>query len=264
MDESSELLVDTLLAEGGLEADELEATTPEASPALVPVESNDPAMTDPDWTKFVMTQFEDDEIYDGWPTTDGLRRVAQKLLGPITRSMPRTIQAPNAANGYHAIVEWELEISWERREPQGPERLPHIRVFGEVGDVSMANTDYPFCLHAAPSAATKAEGRALRKALGLKQVYAAEEMKNQTDDKPDGRLINASQFSFIDMKCHDLNINAVALLNSGSTKYAKLQDIPHATAVKIFEWFNKVQIGTVKLPENLKGYQAGWRQQAGV
>ena len=116
----------------------------------------------------------------------------------------------------------------------------------------MANTISPYFLHSAACAATKAEGRALRKALNLKCVYAAEEMKDQPEDTMDTkRLINTSQFSFLDMKCHDLNINAVALLNSGKEKYNPLTDMPYEKALKIFDYLNQIQTGMKKLQKIL-------------
>ena len=50
-----------------------------------------------------------------------------------------------------------------------------LRTFAEVADVWHGNTDDLFCAHPVATACTRAEGRALRKALKLR-VLAAEEL----------------------------------------------------------------------------------------
>src|SRR5690349_16712974 len=74
----------------------------------------EPEMDDPKWTAHVMKHILPDELFDGYPVVDGLRRVATKLLGPIISSKPKTVQAPSSSNGFCATVEWELVIMWER------------------------------------------------------------------------------------------------------------------------------------------------------
>lgn len=223
-----------------------------------------PDMDDIRWTEYVMKQFnQSTEMYDGYPVVDGLRRVATKLLGPIISSKPRTVQAPTSANGFCATVEWELTILWERDD----ELKPHQRVFGDVADVNPNNTEHPFCLHAAACAATKAEGRALRKALMLSRIHTAEEMMDAPEDTGDsGRKITDSQMTFLTMKGHDLDINIGKMLEATAKKnnYPSIKDIPYHKAVLMFNWICQVQQGVKTIPAEMKGFDPEWRKTLGV
>lgn len=219
-----------------------------------------PFMHDVAWTEYVMKHFKDDEIFDGYPTVDGLRRVATKLLGPIISSVSRVVQAPTSANGMHATVEHTVTFRWDDNWS-----LDDKRTFQDVADVCPMNTELPYVLHSAATAATKAEGRALRKALQLRRVLAAEEMMDTPKYNDDNKhLITDSQLCFIDKMCYDLKINAVSLLNSGKEKYKSVRDVPYNKAVEICHYLNQVQIKTKTLPENLSGYDPDWKKKAGV
>jgi hypothetical protein len=241
------------------EAEQSLPTAPSGSDEVATV----PDMTDPGWTEYVMKQFEEHEFYDGYPVVDGLRRVAAKLLGPIISSKSKTVQAPTATNGLHATVEWELVFLWMRDDELGP----HQRTFCDVSDVSNLNTESPFCLHAAACAATKAEGRALRKALMLSRVHTAEEMMDVPEDTGEsGRKIMDSQLTFINMKCHDLDIDAMKMFAASMKKngYKTIRDIPYQKAVEAFHWLNQCQIGTKKIPDEIRGYDPDWRKKAAL
>src|SRR5579883_2274974 len=60
-----------------------------------------PKQTSRDWTPFVLSKLEDDEIFDGCPTVEGLRRVTEEYFGEVLESTSRVVQAPNAQNGFH-------------------------------------------------------------------------------------------------------------------------------------------------------------------
>ena len=47
-----------------------------------------PAYGSEDWNEYVMSKFENGELFDGNPTCAGLRRVAEELLGTIVVSRP--------------------------------------------------------------------------------------------------------------------------------------------------------------------------------
>jgi hypothetical protein len=211
-----------------------------------------PDMTDPEWSDYVLGQFTEDEIYKGNPTTDGLRRVAQKLLGTIIKSISHVIQAPTPANDNHATVEHSITIWWDNQP--GDER-----VFQDVADVYAGNTDATYAIFSTATAATRAEGRSLRKALQLKRILAAEELTTVPPEDP--THINSGQITFINMMCERNDINVLKLLAQSKTKkFNKIEDVPYITAVQISKYLSDCQNGIVKTPEGIKGYDPNWRK----
>lgn len=221
--------------------------------------------TSPEWNDYVLGLFDKSEMYDGRPLCHGLRRVAELLLGEIVSSKPTQVFPPKDENGIgRATVIWEVTFS-------------NGSTFSDVADCWEGNTDDTFCVFNTATAATRAEGRALRKALRLR-VVAAEEvtkkntteivksisqtntMKNtQTEYQSTGRMTE-NQERFLDGKCKQLNINPSNLFKevfnlSVSRKIDKKQ------ASDAIEKVNEYQQKKGSIPESVKGYQVNWRNQ---
>ena len=132
------------------------------------IASDAPAMTDPQWNDYVMSMFTDKEMYNGNPLVNGLRRVAEVVLGPIVYSGPTQVFPPQRDDHHgRATVVFTVEFQNGMR-------------FSEVADCWEGNTDDMFCAYAIATASTRAEGRALRKALRIKAVAAEEMTKKDT------------------------------------------------------------------------------------
>jgi hypothetical protein len=210
-------------------------------------------MYDPAWTDYVLRQLEEYEMFNGNPTCSGLRRITPKLLGPIIESVPIPVQAPNLQNDYHAVIGWRLSIRWGD-DPDD------IRVFGDIADVYIGNTVEAYTIYASATAATRAEGRSLRKALNLQRVLAAEEVGAV---EMDDRKITKGQIEHINLLCSRHDISVVKLLQYGNQtrKYAKsIQDMPHALGVQMGKFLNEVQVNKRQIPDELLGYDQNWRK----
>jgi hypothetical protein len=85
-----------------------------------------PDMHDSAWSDYVIRQFEPDEMYNGLPTTDGCRRIVNKLLGPIVESVPIIAQSPSPQNDNHATVGWRLVIRWDN-DPLEQQQLQKLK-----------------------------------------------------------------------------------------------------------------------------------------
>jgi hypothetical protein len=210
------------------------------------------------WSAWVMTHFTEDEFADGKVTTDGLRRVVEKVLGPILYSKTTVYQSPSCLNGFHACVGHEVTILWMHPDPGMAE---HERVFSDVADVYKGNLpDERFARFASATAATRAEGRALRKALRLKRVIAAEEASSIPieDAGLDGK-ITKSQISFINTICSRINVNVIGFINS-YVQHEDIESIPYNIALQIEEKLSEWQGNLKSIPKELIGYDKNWQK----
>lgn len=219
------------------------------------------SVTDPGWNDHVMSLFEEDEMFDGRPLCAGLRRVAELVLGPVASSRPTQVFPP--ANGDaigRATVVWEVVFQ-------------SGQVFSDVADCWEGNTDDAFCVFNTATAATRAEGRALRKALRLKTV-AAEEMttKNtasiaRASSKPvestEGEYDNASrmtdaQANFVDVKAKQLNIDVVSFFKEVFNLSVN-RKIDKSQASAAIKKLNEFQQNRGDVPASIIGYNENWR-----
>ncbi len=125
----------------------------------IPVASEIPARYSVGWTKYVMDQFDKSELQDNNPTCDGTRRLFHILIGPIIAREVTIVQVPDIGNGGRATV--KCRISYIDKNDG------YTKVVEDVADCWKGNTEQPYCIHPTATASTMAEGRALRKGLGL-------------------------------------------------------------------------------------------------
>ena len=226
----------------------------EVEPAMAEESStqkNSVKITDPEWSDYVMTFFTEDELFEGNPTCAGLRRVAELLLGPITHSSSRVVQAPNPGNEYTAVVEHFIEFDCEYSSKQ----------FTAAADVSKHNTDKQFLAYPTAVACTRAEAICLKKALKLKRL-AAEEVSNLPIPvtNTDSEFITKSQIVFLSMLGERTNANVKKLLMS-KAKVKKVKDVPCAVANQLGNYLNKVQRGEYKLENDMIGFDPNWSKE---
>lgn len=233
------------------------------SPATVPVELKPedkiPSMIDSDWSDYVLKQFEEDEMIDGNPTVDGLRRVAKKLLGDIIESTCNVISSPTPANDFSSTVEHIVIIEWTRDT-----QTPGYRRFKEVADVNLLNCDPEFRRFASSTASTRAEARALRKALMLKRVVAAEEITEIAPETEDGKKsdkITKAQMNFLVLICKRNNINIMNYINMGTNKFDRLEDVPYNLAIKMSGVLSEYQRKPEKIKDSIKGWKDDWNKK---
>jgi len=249
--------------------DELFDNTEEEAKEVVVEESvgeeGRPSMFSDEWNDFVMAHFHRNELIDGNPICAGLRRVAEFLLGDIVESGPEQVfPAMDGSSPDRATVVFKVVFNWMNSGQQ--------RVFKEVADVWHGNTDDLFCAHPVATASTRAEGRALRKALKLR-CLAAEELakkdiisivqesvkKTPTSGEYEvDQSISTQQVQFIDTKCKQLDIDVMLFINMGSGDYANIGQVTRDSAKKMIKFLNGYQNGE-PIQDSIKGYKANWR-----
>lgn len=224
-------------------------------------ESNAPDMLSPEWSDYVMTFFTEKELIDGNPLTAGLRRVAEMLVGEIISSKPVDVQRTetNDPIGKTTVI-YEVQFLVRNGDKE------YIKTYADVADVWAGNTDDLFAVHAPATAATKAEGRALRKALKIRAVAAEELCKKDVSEylsQQSGQLderIKPEQIKYLDMNCKKMDIDVIKFINSGEKEYNSIYEVKRETAAKMIDIINKIKRGDQDLKEGLKGYKENWNE----
>ena len=220
-----------------------------------------PSMLSPDWHDYAMTLFSEDELMNGHPLVNGLRRVAELVLGPIAFSGPTWVK-PTERDDHHgrATVIFTVEFA------------NGIKC-AEVADSWEGNTDDTFCAFAVAIASTRAEARALRKVLKIKGVAAEELTKKDTakivrdiskqksstsGDYDDQSRMSDAQLNFIDIKCKQMNVDGSKLFKE-VFKVASSRKVSKKVASEIIDCLNEYQRDNSTIPESIVGYNEEWR-----
>lgn len=220
-----------------------------------------PKIHDLEWTDYVLGLLSDDEKINGNPTTDGLRRIFEIALDcRLISSNSSVVQSPSPDNEKRATVIHSLtyHLNHAGSETEG---LNIVSVDGSA-DVYWGNCDKVYRNHPVAVAETRAEGRALRRALRLRKVVAAEEIAKDIEDHPDSNSVNKisnQQINFIDVLAQRLNINVIKLLESTGMKIDNIYSLTHETAVDIIRSLSKYQQNMSDIGENISGYSNDWK-----
>lgn len=209
------------------------------------------------WTDYVLSLLSDDEKISGNPTTDGLRRVFEIALNcRIISSTTQILQAPEPSNEKRATVCHSVTYYLNEGSTVS-EDLNTVTIDGSA-DVYWGNCDKIFRNHPVAVAETRAEGRALRRALKLRKVVAAEELAESIEDNPDGSntsKISTNQINFIDVIARRLNINVIKLLEKLDILGDNIYNIKHEEAVSIVRELNSYQQNAESINSSIIGYQ---------
>ena len=188
-----------------------------------------PKMTDPAWTKYVLDLLQDNEKCDGNPTVNGLRRVVQLVKNKIKGTKSTVEQCPTKENGQRSVV--VVTVQFEDGS-----------FFDGAAETNQGNTPKEYICHSVATAESRAEGRALRKALCL-NTYTSEEM-TQVDPVPDEyKVITDGQRNSIVTMASKLDVDISTIMEQLEIKKESLADLTSDEAIKI--------IGTLKIMQNM-------------
>ena len=242
---------------------ELESpSTVDTSVKDIIMDESAPSVTSPDWNDYVLGLFSDNELFDGRPTCAGLRRVSELVLGQIVSSKPTQVFPPTSGDEIgRATVVWEVIFA-------------DGSTFSDVADCWEGNTDDMFCVFNTATAATRAEGRALRKALRLRTVAAEEMTKKDTasivksisqtkrveteGEYDDSYRMSDAQSNFIDSKCKQLNLEVGEFFNEVFSLNVK-RKVDKRQASDAIKKLNDFQQDKSLIPDNISAYVADWR-----
>jgi hypothetical protein len=216
---------------------------------------------DLDWTDHVLGLLSDDEKISGNPTTDGLRRIFEKALNcRVLASVSDVVQTPEPNNEKRATVVHSITYLLNEGARDQPE-LNTVTING-AADVFWGNCDKVYRNYPVAVAETRAEGRALRRALKLRKVVAAEELAKDIEDHPDQdsvTKITNNQINFIDVMAKRLNINVSKLLESNALEFKNIYALSHDDAVTVIRLLSKHQQNVIEIPDDLLGFNNEWK-----
>lgn len=213
-----------------------------------------PAMSSPEWSEYVLSKFEHDEIMDGNPTVDGLRRITELVLGPIIETKIDILQIPTKENEGRATATCKVTVY-----------AGHERSATGSGDAWHKNTDMPYSKFPVAMAETRAEGRALRRLLQLRKVVAAEELSTTAnkEEQDYSTEISDNQINFIDVMCKSvgrgLDINVEAMVKSKHPQCKSIRNVTHNEAADLIQMLSHYQQNMESIPAAIKTYKDNWR-----
>ena len=218
-----------------------------------------PTIADLDWTDHVLGLLSDDEKIQGNPTTDGLRRIFETAMNcAIIDSTSEVVQSPRPDNEKRATVVHSLSYVLNGKDIT-PETKS--RTVNGAADVYWGNCDKVFRNHPVAVAETRAEGRALRRALRLRKVLAAEEVVDATEDDigPDNvTKITNNQINFIDVIAKRLDVNVLEIIKTLNINADSIKNILHEDALKVIRELSGYQQKVDEIPDTVKGYVNNW------
>lgn len=213
------------------------------------------------WTDYVLDLLSDDEKIAGNPTTDGLRRIFEVALNcDVIEAITEIVQAPTPENEKRATA--THTIRYVLKSDSSADSEVKYRAVTGAADVYWGNCDKIYRNHPTAVAETRAEGRALRRALKLRKVVAAEEIAKDIEDHPDENSvskISVNQINFIDVIAQRLNVNVANLIKSLAITEANIYNIAHEDAVSVIKHLTSYQQDMSKLTDELLGYQSNWK-----
>jgi hypothetical protein len=222
-----------------------------------------PSIHDLEWTDHVLSLLSEDEKIAGNPTTDGLRRIFEKVMNcRVVESVSKVVQSPDPNNEKRATV--VHSIAFYLNEPSSDPTLLNKVVVDGSADVYWGNCDKVYRNHPVAVAETRAEGRALRRALRLRKVVAAEEIAKDIEDNPDENSVSKisnNQVNFIDVMSKRLNINVVSLMQTLAISSDNIDNISHDDAVLLIKELTKLQQNMENISPDLLNYQPNWKQR---
>jgi hypothetical protein len=211
--------------------------------------------THPEWTDYVLTLFTENELAaPNRPRVDGLRRVTEDVIGPILSTRSDVLQVPNTENERRATVKVSLAIDYG----------DCVREIDGVADVYWGNTDKPYRNHPVATAETRAEARALRRALRLSSnVVAHEEIGgvadhdySETEQREKG-LITPQQIKFLGVMCSRINVNVEKFVKKFHS-VDKITELTHADSLELQKTLSEYQQDADAIPEEIIEYNDNW------
>lgn len=231
--------------------DMVENTEQDNTSSIDGVDHKRPQEYDPEWSEYLLDQLSDHELINGAPTVDGLRRITEKCFGEIVQSSTDIVETPTAQNNQRCTIRHTLHIVKYSSNH-------NITVDGCV-DVLYHKTPYPFKDHLVATADTRAEGKALRRALKIR-VVTAEELQNEDEDDAlsSDELVNDQQILALNQLCKRLDISIMSFV-TGEYKVKEINALRNLEGRLLISKLSEFQRTPQDIPKSYIGYDDNWK-----
>ena len=212
-----------------------------------------PSDYDQEWSEFLLDQLADNELIHGAPTVDGLRRITERFFGEILHSRTQVLEHPTSQNNQRCTLCHSIGIKKYRTGEK-------IVIDGCV-DVLYHKTPYPFKDHLIATADTRAEGKALRRALKIR-VVTAEELQNEDEQEilsSGGELANDQQILAINQLCKRLNVSVATFVTSEHDTASTINELKNLEARLLISKLSEFQRTPKDIPDSCVGYDENWK-----
>jgi len=205
------------------------------------------------WTDYVISQLDESEKENDNPLTAGLRRITNRLIGPIVESTSEVIQVPTPDNEKRATVKHRIVV-------EGNDGITR-RVDG-AADVYYGNTpDKRFNRHTIATCESRAEGRAIRRLLQLRNIIVAEEVGDTSADsfeEGEASAITDAQIRGLQtIAKHKVDINLEKFIIKELGEISNIKQISYQHALQLLEKLSSYQ--STPVPEELQKYDEDWQ-----
>lgn len=249
------------------ELDNLSFELEEEEPMVAPYIPDEVSLEQPEygsseWNDWIMSMFREDELIDSNPMIGGLRRITESILGEIVASRAMSMHIcnwqfdvpPQATVRYEVHIAWKLDPILDDLDKDLP-----IRIFGGIGGASSVNLRTGYDIYPEAMAETRAEVRALRKALGLTKVAAEELLDSKKNPNVFGdseveTSISEIQKRLITNKCQIFKVDLNKFINKHFPD-KELNDLSRDEGSLLSAKINKYQTNTVEseqIPDDIK------------
>lgn len=215
-----------------------------------------PHYTEPEWVEFILDQLADHELSNGNPTTDGIRRVAEKYFGEIVYSDTEVVEVPKVEINGKATAKHTLRI---RKYDTG-----EVITVSACIDVLGSKLPYPFKEHLVSTACTRAEGKALRRALKVR-ILTAEELAHSDEDGDSGISledpINDQQVLALKTMCKRLDVDIIKFVKANARNVKNIKAVKSVECALMINKLSEYQ--RAKVPEEFSGWSDSWESKFG-
>ena len=193
---------------------------------------------DPEWTDFILEELHEDEMFEGVPRIEGLRRMVEKYISPIQSILSRVTPCDN---GQTLTIIVTVEV-----------HLENGQVYTASSDANMYSCTGEFRNRLTATADTRAKSKVYREILCLRNMFTSEEVIKTEDISEDSNVAH-SQKLVINKVAKKLDIDLEKLMDAALGELApkNIDSLKQSQAVHLMGLLDDYAKGRKEIPEEI-------------